>query len=164
PDLPSSLLSFASMLLPTSTLFCDASHSTDALDESNLIIWEQEPPYAFPEPIMMAHEVQYTKNMVDVMLGQHWRLSQAVRNECVLLFIDGKELLARILKDLTGHISRWSTVASCMTGSESGRNMEMAYCWLRWQARDILTDCKEAKMLKNGENPFCTMMQTTALR
>ncbi|KAI6000029.1 hypothetical protein EDD15DRAFT_2362610 [Pisolithus albus] len=134
PDLPLSLLSLASTPLPTSTLFRDASHSADALDKSDLIIWEQEPPYAFPEPIMMAHEVQYTKNMVDVMLGQCWRLSQAVRDERAHLFIDRKEILAGILKDLTGRVSRWSVIASRMTGTESGRNAEMAYCWLQWQA------------------------------
>ncbi|KAI5982849.1 hypothetical protein EDD15DRAFT_2376808 [Pisolithus albus] len=162
PDLPSSLISLASTPLPTSTLFHDASRSADALDESDLSIWEQEPPYAYPEPTATVHEVQYTKNLVDVMLGRRWRLSKAVRDGRALQFID-EEFLVGTLKDLTGRISRWSSVASRVAGSESGRNREMAHCWLQWQARDILTDCKEVEMLKNGENPYCTLMQTTPL-
>ncbi|KIK25369.1 hypothetical protein PISMIDRAFT_48466, partial [Pisolithus microcarpus 441] len=60
-------LSFAVMPLPTLSLFHKASCSTNALDKSDLYIWEQEPPYDYPKPIMMAHEVWYTKKMVDVM-------------------------------------------------------------------------------------------------
>ncbi|KAI6113998.1 hypothetical protein F5141DRAFT_973070, partial [Pisolithus sp. B1] len=76
PDLPLSLISLAVTPLPTSNLFHEASCSADALDESDLCIWEQEPPYEYPETIMTAHEVQYTKNMADVMLGRRWRLSK----------------------------------------------------------------------------------------
>ncbi|KAI5989175.1 hypothetical protein EDC04DRAFT_2544410, partial [Pisolithus marmoratus] len=76
PDLLLSLISLASTPLPMLALFHDALHSADALDESDLFLWEQEPPYAYPEPIMTVHEVQYTKNMVDIMFGQHWRLSK----------------------------------------------------------------------------------------
>ncbi|KAI5999188.1 hypothetical protein EDD15DRAFT_2128141, partial [Pisolithus albus] len=70
-------IAFAVTPLPTSSLFHEASRSADALDETDLYIWEQEPPYDYPEPIVMAPEVQYTKKMVDVMFGRRWRLLKA---------------------------------------------------------------------------------------
>ncbi|KAI5993046.1 hypothetical protein EDD15DRAFT_2367859 [Pisolithus albus] len=158
PNLPLSLISLAAMPLPTSNLFHEASCSADALDESDLWIWEQEPPYKYPETTMTAHEVQYTKNMADVMLGRRWRLSKAVRDERALRFVEGKaqELLAGILRGLAGRIHRWTTAASHVGGMGGGRNREMADCWLCWQARDIVSDSEEANILIGGGNPYCT--------
>ncbi|KIK11371.1 hypothetical protein PISMIDRAFT_122809, partial [Pisolithus microcarpus 441] len=57
PSLLPSLISLAVTPLPTSNLFHKASCSMDALDESDFCVWEQEPPYDYPEPIMMADKV-----------------------------------------------------------------------------------------------------------
>jgi len=138
PPLPPSLISFATMPLPTSNLFHEASHSADALDESDLHLWEQEPPYNYPEPIMTAHEAHYTKNLVDVLFGWHWRLAKAVRDGRALRFANGKvqDLLDEIVESLVRRVHRWSTIASCITGTEldTNRNNVMADCWLQWQA------------------------------
>jgi len=158
PSLPSSLVSLTAVPLPTSDLFCEALHSADLLDESDLYLWEQEPPYDYPEPFMTAQEVRYTKNLVDVLLGQRWRLAKAIKDDRTLRFANGKvqELMDEIVEGLAVHIHRWSMVASCITEVEANRNMVMADCWLHWQAQEIFTDIEEVKALKNGENPYCT--------
>jgi len=148
------------MPLLMSNLFHEALHSADALDESDLHLWEQEPPYNYPEPIMTAHEACYTKNLVDVLFGWRWRLAKAVRDGCVLCFVNGKvqDLLDEIVESLVRHVHRWSTIAPCITGTESdtNRNNVMADCWLQWQAQDILIDSEEVKALENREDPYCS--------
>ena len=137
PPLPLSLISFATMPLPTSNRFYEASHSADALDESDLYLWEQQPPYDYPEPSMTANKAHYTKNLVDVLFGRRWRLAKVVRDERALCFASGKvqDLLDEIVEDLVGHIHRWTTIASHITGTkDTNRNKVMADCWLCWQA------------------------------
>ena len=147
------------MPLPTSKLFHKASHSADALDESDLYLWEQEPLYDYPEPIMTTDEAHYTKNLVDVLLSQCCRLAKAARDEHAQRFANGEvqDLLDEIVEGLVGHIHRWTTIALCITGTEdTNRNRVMADCWLHWQARDILTDTEEVKALENEQDPYCT--------
>ena len=137
PPLPSSLTSLATMPLPMSNIFHEVSHSADALDESDLHLWEQELPYKYPEPIMTTHEACYTKNLVDVLFSQCWRLAKAVRDEHALHFANGEVqgLLDDIIEDLVGCIDRWTAIASHITGTEdTNRNRMMAGCWLCWQA------------------------------
>jgi len=158
PLLPSSLLSFATKPLPTSCLFHKALCSADALDESELHLWEQDPPYNYLELATTLLEECFTKNMVDVLLGQHWRLAKAVRDERTLCFTNREVqgILHEIADVLVGHILRWTKVASHITGMEdSSRNRAMMECWLYWQVWDILVDTKEVKALKNGDNPYC---------
>jgi len=153
-----SLLSFAMKPLPTSHLFHEASRSVDALDESELHLWEQDPPYNYVEPATTSLEECFTKNMVDVLLGRRWRLAKAVRDERTLRFTNGEVqgILHEIADVLVGCIHRWTKVVSRITGMEdSSRNRAMTECWLYWQAWDILADTKEVKVLKNGDNPYC---------
>ena len=118
PPLPPSLLSFARKPLTTSHLFHEASRSADALDESELYIWEQEPPYNHLEPATTPLEERFTGNMVDVLLGRRWRLAKAARDEHALRFANGEapDILHEIANDLVGHIHRWAKVASHITG------------------------------------------------
>ena len=102
---------------------------------------------------------RFTKNMVDVLLGRHWRLAKSVRDECALHFVnrEAQDILHEIADDLVGHIHKWAKVASHFVGTEdSSRNRVMAECWLCWQARDILADTEEVKAFKSGDNPYCT--------
>ena len=129
------------------------------MDESELYIWEQEPPYNHLEPATTPLEERFTGNMVDALLGRRWRLAKAARDERTLRFANGEaqDILHEIANDLVGRIHRWAKVASHITGKEgSGRNRVMAECWLYWQARDILADTEDVKVLKNGDNPYCT--------
>ena len=132
PPLSSCLIVFATTPLPTSNLFHEALCSADALDESNLYLWEQDPPYNYPEPFMTADEVHYTQNMVDVLISRCWRLAKVARDERALHFTNGKvqNLLDDMVKRLVGRIDRWITIALHVTVmEETGRNRVMADCW-----------------------------------
>jgi len=145
--------------LPTSDLFHEALCSADALDESDLYVWEEDPPYNCLEPAIMPHEEHFTKNMIDVLLGQHWRLAKAAGDKRALQFANREvqDILQEIADNLAGHIHRWAKVALYIMGMEDGsRNRVMAECWLHWQAQEILADTEEVKVLKCGDNPYCT--------
>ena len=152
-------MSFATQSLPTSDLFHEASRSADALDESELYLWEQHPLYNYSEPAVTPYEERFTKNMVDVLLGRRWRLAKVARDGRALQFVNGEVqvILHEIADDLVRHIHEWVKVASHVAGiEESGRNRAMAECWLRWQARDILADTEEVKTLQSGDNSYHT--------
>ncbi|KAF9222814.1 hypothetical protein BS17DRAFT_707221, partial [Gyrodon lividus] len=59
----------ATMPLPNSYLFCKALQGGDELDESQLSQWDSDPPYQEPEPADTIEEVQFTKNLLDIMFG-----------------------------------------------------------------------------------------------
>ena len=80
PDLVSpALIHHATIHLPTSPLFLEATQSADALDESDLPQWEKEPPYSYVEPDSTPEEEGFTRNLVDVLLGRHVRLSNEAK-------------------------------------------------------------------------------------
>ncbi|KIO07167.1 hypothetical protein M404DRAFT_137208, partial [Pisolithus tinctorius Marx 270] len=67
-------ITYATIPLPMSPLFLEATESTDALDESDLLKWEREPLYMHAEPDPTLEEQKFMCNLVDVMLRQHARL------------------------------------------------------------------------------------------
>ena len=145
--------------LPTSDLFHEASCSANALDESDLHLWEQDPPYSYLEPVITSYEERYTKNLVDVLLGRRWRLAKAAKDGRALRFVNGEvqDILHEVADDLVGRTHKWTKLASHITGmKDGGRNRVMAECWLYWQARDILADTEEVKALQSGDNPYGT--------
>ena len=109
----------------------------DVLDEYDLYLWEQDPPYNYLELVITPLEECFTKNMVDVLLGWHLRLAKSVRDEHALCFVNGEaqDILHEIADELVGHIHKWAKIASHIAGTEdSSRNRVMAECWLCWQA------------------------------
>ena len=71
--------------------------------------------------------------VVDVLLGQHWRLAKAVRDGRVLCFVNGEvqDILHEIADNLVGCIHKWAKVTSHVAGMEdNGRNRVMAECWM----------------------------------
>lgn len=99
---------------------------------------------------MMAQEVHYTKNLVDVLLGWHCRLVKAIKGDQTLHLENGKvqELIDEIVEGLVVYVHRWSTVASCITGmKDTNRNGVMADCWLHWQAVQVCTSTTIKSML-----------------
>ncbi|KIO07199.1 hypothetical protein M404DRAFT_24275 [Pisolithus tinctorius Marx 270] len=74
PSLLPALIAYATIPLPMSPLFLEAAESADALDESDLLKWEREPPYTYAEPDPTPEEQRFTCNLVDVMLRRRARL------------------------------------------------------------------------------------------
>ncbi|KIO03682.1 hypothetical protein M404DRAFT_145231 [Pisolithus tinctorius Marx 270] len=69
PALSPLLIAHATRSLPSSSLFLEAAWSTDALDESDLPRWEEDPPYMDSELDSTLQEERFTQNLIDVMLG-----------------------------------------------------------------------------------------------
>ena len=144
------------MLLPTSSLFLEATQSADALDESELPSWEKDPPYN-AEPDSTLNEQLFTRNLVDVMLGRCSRLSDEMRTQRANWFEKrGQELFTELVHSITEQMARWTAIYDVVQGcaESSRRHDQMAACWLQWQARDIHRITEEAQELEIGGNPY----------
>ncbi|KIO04382.1 hypothetical protein M404DRAFT_130349 [Pisolithus tinctorius Marx 270] len=157
PALSPLLIAHATKSLPTSSLFLEAARSSDALDESDLPRWEEDPPYMDSEPDSTLQEERFTQNLIDVMLGRRMRLSNESKVQRERRFAEGdhKLIFAELVDDLKEQIARWSAAIDIVGSRVSGgRNNRMAACWLQWRAREIYDFAREALVLENGGNPY----------
>ncbi|KAH7903933.1 hypothetical protein BJ138DRAFT_1119906 [Hygrophoropsis aurantiaca] len=72
-SLPPALIALAATALPTSDIFYDALQGCTVLDESELIPWDYEPPYAMAEPPDIPDEALHTEKLVDILHGRRCR-------------------------------------------------------------------------------------------
>ena len=144
------------MHLPTSPLFLEATQSADALDESELPSWENDPPYN-AEPDSTPDEQIFTRNLVDVMLGRCSRLSDEMKAQRAKRFEKrDQELFTESVHSIVERVARWAAVYDVVQGclDSSRRHDRMAACWLQWQARDIHRITEEVLKLEIGGNPY----------
>jgi len=156
PVLPPALITHATMRLPTSAMFLEAAQSADALDESELPSWEEDPPYN-AESDSTPEEERFTRNLVDVMLGRRSRLSDEMKAERAKRFEKRDlDLFTELVHSIKERMVRWFTVYDIVQASveSSRRHNRMAACWLHWQARDIHRITEEALELEIGGNPY----------
>ncbi|KIO00405.1 hypothetical protein M404DRAFT_69124, partial [Pisolithus tinctorius Marx 270] len=106
------LIAHATRSLPSSSLFLEAAQSTDALDESDLPRWEEDPPYMDSELDSTLQEERFTQNLIDVMLRRRMQLSNKSKVQRERRFAEGdhKLIFAELVDDLKEQIVRWSAV------------------------------------------------------
>ncbi|KIM52699.1 hypothetical protein SCLCIDRAFT_140532, partial [Scleroderma citrinum Foug A] len=157
PVLSPSLIHHATVPLPTSPLFLEATQSADALDETDLPRWEKEPPYAYAEPDSTTEEETFTCHLVDVMLGWRVRLLNEAKAQRRRRFGNGdhKIIFDELVYDIKEQMVRWMTIYDSIgDGTSRGHNSRMAVCWLQWQAWNIYGSTQEALELEKGGNPY----------
>jgi hypothetical protein len=138
--LPTDLVIQAQLPLPESApLFQEALRGSDGLDESDLYIWKDGPPYATNgKSTSTASEVYYTERLVEVMHGVRLREQHeedAARRDH---FMQADRTLA--LGCITGQVTRivedWTRMREFVEDYNAGfREMTMAELYLQWQAR-----------------------------
>ena len=144
------------MHLPTSPLFLEVTQSADALDESKLPSWENDPPYN-AEPDSTPDEQIFTCNLVDVMLGRCSRLSDEMKAQQAKQFEKrDQELFTELVHSIVERVARWAAVYDIVQGclDSSCCYDRMAACWLQWQARDIHRITEKVLELEIGGNSY----------
>ncbi|KIN98610.1 hypothetical protein M404DRAFT_157473 [Pisolithus tinctorius Marx 270] len=156
PSLPPALIAYATIPLPMSPLFLEAAESADALDESDLLKWEREPPYTYAKPDPTPEEQRFTRNLVDVMLGRHARLLGEADTHRAKHLENGdhQQVFTELMGNIAEKLVRWSAIYDTIggPGMSDNRNIRMAACWLQWQAQDIYHITQEALELENGRD------------
>ncbi|KIJ20749.1 hypothetical protein PAXINDRAFT_66540, partial [Paxillus involutus ATCC 200175] len=64
---------------PDTFLFHEVLCSADALDETDLPLWDTDPPYLQPQPVDSEEEARFTRNLIDIMSGRRMRLEKEVK-------------------------------------------------------------------------------------
>jgi hypothetical protein len=77
--LSSALVKLATTPFPDTFLFREVLRSADALDETDLPLWDTDPPYQQPQPVDSEEEAQFTRNLIDVMSGRRMRLEKEAK-------------------------------------------------------------------------------------
>lgn len=128
-NLPQTIQALALQPLPTSVLFLEASRSADALDESEIVPFNGNPPYPVAAP---SSDEAYTLKMLDVMSGRRARNEE----ELVLEMEGWSQQHAE--RELIRELSEWETAAAFLESYEaSPRHVAMARNSLWWCARRV---------------------------
>ncbi|KAG1877476.1 hypothetical protein F4604DRAFT_1924115 [Suillus subluteus] len=102
--LPSSVLKFANLPLPSSYLFHQSLTSSDLIDDSDLSQWDKAPPYYSLPPPDSPEEQRFTQNLFDVMHGHHLRRERESRAHRMAMYNAGE--ISGVLKELRDALKR----------------------------------------------------------
>ncbi|KAG2058670.1 hypothetical protein BDR06DRAFT_968206 [Suillus hirtellus] len=115
--LPSSVLQFTSLPLPTSHLFHQSLTDPDLIDDSDLSQWDKAPPYKSLPPPDSPEEQRFTQNLFDVLLGRHLHMERESRAHRAAMYNAGERF--RVLKELCDALERliegWDDLNACVT-------------------------------------------------
>ncbi|KAG1790604.1 uncharacterized protein HD556DRAFT_1445894 [Suillus plorans] len=155
--LTSSLFQFAALPLPHSYLFHQSLAGSNLIDESDLLQWDKSPPYDFPDPPDSPEEERFTRNLVDVMHGQHLRVERESCAHRTAMYNMGESdrVLEEIREVQKSLISRWDELHTCVSHFQAcARHKIMAECYRQWVARRIVNYQTEKDLLIAGKNPY----------
>lgn len=140
PLVPSHIQQTAEFPLPTSYLFLEATRSADALDESELSVWDSLPPYDAPAPRNAFVDRTYTENLMDVMHGRRLRQArerQAAR-ACIAEGQGRDEAREEILGLIVDGEQRYAALEAVLRDYDGcDRHVRIAHLNLQWVARDV---------------------------
>lgn len=142
-SLPIRLTELAAHLLPTSELYEQALRSSDALDESEVALFDGDPPYVLAphDEADSEAEASYTLKMVDVASGRRARLEMAYQEEVGTradTFDSPSGFGQFIEQELMKELNDWKGLAEALgTYTASRRHVAMAHVQLEWRARRV---------------------------
>jgi hypothetical protein len=115
----------------------DADHH---VDESNLALWDEDPPYAISPSADTPQELEYTDWLVEVMHGR-WLRQENERNReraMQLACHSAKEQKKILKREKALAMGEWEALASFLKGYRGGsREVKMAKHLLQWRARTV---------------------------
>ncbi|KAF7972324.1 hypothetical protein HWV62_18426 [Athelia sp. TMB] len=151
--IPKRLQELAQKPLPASDLFQQAARDPDAVDESDLPVWDHAPPYASAPPPETEEEARFTRNLVDVMHGRRLRVSKVRRRARmeVGMRIAVGELREMLAVQLREHLDNWMELDALVGEYEDcERHLMMAQNLLQWSARETLQLRVELEAARGG--------------
>ena len=150
------LIMLATIPLPTSHLFHEASWSADALDELELHHWDAGPPFSQPEPADTMQEAQFKKNLTHVFLGQKVCLENQAKARRACKYRSGawSEIVTELRAIIMQVFSEWVRLKDSMAGCTVRRHKEMAETLLQWHAWIVYLYYHKAGILEQGGDPY----------
>ncbi len=170
-DIPAHLVALAQLPLSSSRLFVEALESADALDESDLGVWNSRPPYhTLPAHQENDTERRFTERLVEVMHGKRFRELRADGEDRVRRMdtvglqemVEGlEERVAELL--VVCYDDAPEAIASAKLPGSS-RDMCMARHHYGWSARRLWCLHADLKILReDGADAYHTMYQRKEL-
>lgn len=157
-DLPAIILHHALKPLPNTDLFRQAVCSANALEESEVALWEGDPPYSVKVTEgEEAMDVRYTLLMIDVLNGRRYRTRQA-RFVQFAQELDHGDLNAFILEhieDLEMYVDRWNTLKDLtIPEGAADRAAMMGRSAIEWCAKDVYRTLETIHLLKESQDAY----------
>jgi hypothetical protein len=151
------MVTLATLPLPNSYLFHQSLSGSDLIDESDLLQWDNAPPYSSLPPPNTPDEERFTRNLCDVMHGRWLRLERESRAHRAAIFNSGD--ISKVQKEIRGAweacVRGWDELHSYVTNLQAcTRHQVMATCYQQWQARKIVHYQHEYDLLVVGKNPY----------
>ncbi|KAI0694293.1 hypothetical protein C8T65DRAFT_744408 [Cerioporus squamosus] len=149
-DIPEDLISLSRQPIIPTRLFLKALQCADALDESNLGVWDARPPYnTLPTHMEDDEERRFTNRIVEVMHGRRMRETRAEDEERVA------RLQAGCYEDVVGELQERDAQYTAPELPGSKRDKRMAQFHLEWAAKRLcLFHAELTSLQSNGLGPF----------
>lgn len=140
PSLPPELTALALRPLPESAhLFQEALRGPDRVDESDLGVWKNGPPYTINcAETASAPELYFTERLVEVVHGVRLREQREMDEVRRLEFSQGnlERALGHLAVQVTDMVVQWNRWKLFLDDYSAGpREMTMAQLYLQWHAR-----------------------------
>ncbi|KAJ8474910.1 hypothetical protein ONZ45_g15792 [Pleurotus djamor] len=151
--LPETLIMLANQTLPTTYLFREAERSEDLLDETEVALYDDDPPYAIETKKYDGDYEAYTSKMIEVMGGRRSRQHRQVKAflEQQRIKMSPAAFQRRVESELGQEMLLWHRLrAFCEEHVDELRHKEMALNKLEWRSRwvkvlyDIAKDYRSA--------------------
>lgn len=134
------LVALAHKSLPNTYLFNKALRSDNMLDESELAIWDADPPYILsPAPENTASEQQFTQRLVEVMHGRRLRQAREYEKATAHRYqgLSPLEVELDVFGAMITALKEWEKLEVLVGGLREGtREVVMAHHLLQWRARE----------------------------
>jgi hypothetical protein len=136
------LVTLALMPLPDTYLFHEALCGEDALDESELGVWDAKPPYPLSStPEDSTAEREFTRRLVEVMHGRRLRMQEENEKKRDKLYGHvPSELKMGIYEDFVAGLrgcERTELFIKCFSSARASQAFQITEHFLQWQARTV---------------------------
>jgi hypothetical protein len=153
PILPTSVMSLATLPLPTTSLFREALQNE--LDETELSQWDLLQTYLSPG--LSQNSDIYNANLVDVLHGRRLRIQKDEATVRFKIFRNGGRdgLRGSIVEEAQSVLTQWEAVESALENLEGGTcHHTMAHHLLQWKSRKLLVLRKDWDALELGGDAY----------
>lgn len=150
------LSELAARAQPTSRLFLEALHSANGLDESEVLYWDNDPPYSLLEPSDTLEECRFTKNLADVMAGRQMQIENEAKRHRAQHYQVGKreELIVDVCEMVVETFRQWAQLRDVIGSCKLHRHVEMAQGLFQWRAKLVCSYLNEVQALEREKNPY----------
>ncbi len=161
------MIKLAQKPLPDSNLFRNALSSADALDETEVELWDCDPPYSHSLSMTIdCADDHYTGLMVEVLNGRRLRQRRALLHSRFALLSQsgGTDIVVDQLNKIIHELeNRWKFLEGQSFKHPNVRSSVMAHSATEWCAKDQLAASQELQLLAQSTEAYRNAYTTNSL-